>query len=299
MLQEGLDRPASLPIPLSRPMSRNDFGDVVDGTVISDCHLGELCNGVESIKSLHSRASAPGNVRVQTPGAAVSHCFPSAAGSSLSRSTTPEHQLVARPPVSGLPPVSNRVYPVEKNIGMNVQNGRSSSMTEYSDIAANLSSLSFSRNRCVDEDSRFRSQLHAEFDNQSDFLLNMPNVNNQSVQQQITEKSKAEKLITSTNYLDLARKNGIVADLDRQINFPKRTFSSATLYSKVNSSGLPSLEGSSYQNANIPSLDFIGHVPSGYPVNQKLNAVINNHEDSGQTFVWLCSFVLQLCFLSN
>lgn len=298
MLQEGLDQPASLSVPLSRPMNRNDFGDVVDGSLISDCHLEELHNGVESIKSLHPRPSAPGNVIVQTPGASVSHCFASAVGSSLSRSTTPEHQLVARPPVSGLPPVSNRVYPVEKNIDMNVQNGRSSSMSELSDIAATLSSLSFSRNRSVDEDSRVQSQLRAEFDDQSDFLLNMPNGNNHSMQQQITEKSKAEKLFSSTSYNDLARKNGIVTDLDEQINFPKRTFSSASLYSKVNTSGLSSLEGSSYQNENIPSLDFRGHVPSRYPVNQKLNAVINNHDDSGQTFVWLCSFVLNLYFFA-
>ena len=86
----------------------------MDGTAISDCYPAELCNGVESIKSLHSRASAPGNVRLQSPGATVSHSFPSAVGSSLSRSTTPEPQLIARLPVSRLPPVSNRVYPVEK-----------------------------------------------------------------------------------------------------------------------------------------------------------------------------------------
>ena len=48
-----------------------------------------------------------------------------------------------------------------------------------------------SRNRCVDENSHLQFQLHAEFDDQSDFLLNMTNGNNQSVQQQLTDKSKA------------------------------------------------------------------------------------------------------------
>ncbi|RVW61837.1 Pumilio-like 4 [Vitis vinifera] len=283
ILQEGPDQPASLSSPFPRPASHNAFGDVVDGTAISDCYPAELCNGVESIKSLHSRASAPGNVRLQSPGATVSHSFPSAVGSSLSRSTTPEPQLIARLPVSRLPPVSNRVYPVEKKniVDMNVQNGRSSSMTELSNITATLSGLSMSRNRCVDENSHLQSQLHAEFDDQSDFLLNMPNGNNQSVQQQLTDKSKAAKPFTSTNYLDLARKNRFVTNLDGQINFPKRTFSSASLYSKVNFSGLSSLEGPSYQNANIPSINITGHVPSGYHVNQKLNTVIHNHNDSG------------------
>ena len=82
-----------------------------------------------------------------------------------------------------------------------------------------------SRNRCEDENSHLQFQLHAEFDDQSDFLLNMPNGNNQSVQQQLTDKSKAAKPFTSINHLDL--------DLDGQINFPKRIFSSASLYSKV------------------------------------------------------------------
>lgn len=286
MLQEGLDRPASLSVPLSRPASRNAFGDIVDGNVISDCHPGELCNGVETITNLHSKASAPANVRLKNSGATGSHSFSSAVGSSLSRGITPESQLVARPPVSGLPPVSNRTYPVEKNINMNIQNGLSSSMNDLSDIAAALSGLSFSRNRCVDENNCFQSQLHSEFDNQSDFLLNMPNGNNQSVQQQLNDKSKAENLFPSTNHLDLSRKNGILTDLEGQINFPKRTFSSASLYSKVNSSGLSSLEGSSYQNVNIPNIDFTCHVPNRYPVNQTQNSVMSNHNEAGQSFVW-------------
>ena len=90
-----------------------------------------------------------------------------------------------------------------------------------------------SRNRCEDENSHLQFQLHAEFDDRSDFLLNMINGNNQSVQQQLTDKSKAAKPFTSTNHLDLARKNRIVTDFDGQINFPKKIFSSASLYSKV------------------------------------------------------------------
>ena len=48
-----------------------------------------------------------------------------------------------------------------------------------------------SRNRCEDENSHLQFQLHAEFDDRSDFLLNMINGNNQSGQQQLTDKSKA------------------------------------------------------------------------------------------------------------
>ena len=63
-----------------------------------------------------------------------------------------------------------------------------------------------SRNRCEDENSHLQFQLHAEFDDQSDFLLNMTNGNNQSGQQQLTDKSKATKPFTSINHLGLARK---------------------------------------------------------------------------------------------
>lgn len=304
VLQGGLDRPTQLSGHLSRPASRNAFGEVIDTAGSMDTQPAELCNGVEGLRS---GALSSGLVRCQNTGTMVSHSFAPVVGSSLSRSTTPEPQLVGRSPGSGLPPVGSRVFPVEKkNIaGSNFQNGLSSGMTEFSDIASTLSGLTLSNNRHQDEDSYVQSQLQVEYDIKPDILFNLPNGHTQSLQQQLIDKSKAENLVASANYIALARKNGIIADFnasnvgfDGQLNFPKRTSSSANLYPNANSTGSASFEGSNlhYQNADIPIVDFTDHVLSAYPVNEKLNSAFNSHYNTGHfTFFLHESFLLLFC----
>lgn len=59
---------------------------------------------------------------------------------------------------------------------------------------------------------------------------------------------------------------------NEQVNLLKKTASSANLRSKVHSTG----------NApSLPNADFIGHVPSEYLVNSKLNSVYNNNLETG------------------
>ncbi|KAJ4720751.1 putative Pumilio [Melia azedarach] len=284
ILQEGLDRPASLSGHLSRPASRNSFGDIVGATGVSDaCPVG-LCNGAESLEVMHSAAASPGFVGVKSHNRIPSHSFASAVGSSLSRSTTPEAQLVGRSPGSGLPPVGSRVGPIEKKgaVGSNVQND-----SELAEIAATLSGLSLSNIRHATEVSHVPSQRQLDQDNQCDFLYDRPNGHNQSLQQQLIAKSNAENLSFSTNYIDFTRENGIVPNLNaasinssRQVNIPKRT-SSPNLYSKMNSTGFGSLEGSvaRHQNANMSSVDFATNLPGDYSVNQKLNSMVKHHLD--------------------
>uniref|UniRef100_A0A2N9HLQ6 PUM-HD domain-containing protein n=1 Tax=Fagus sylvatica TaxID=28930 RepID=A0A2N9HLQ6_FAGSY len=293
ILQEGLDRRTSLPGSLSRPSSRNAYGDILDAKGMADPHPAGLSNGVESIEGLHFGA-AP-QVGIQNHSTSVSHTFASAVGSSLSRSTTPEPQVVGRTAGSGLPPVgSSRVSPFEKKnfVGSAVQNGRSSVVTDLTDIVANLSGLNLSKIKNANEGSHLQSLLQLDLDNQLDFMLNMPNGHNQSLQQKLNDKSNAEKFSLTTNYIDLARKNGIITNLndreissDGQVNFPKRSSSAASLYSKVNSSGFGSSEASNFhhQSTNIPSMDYGSHVPGAYTVNEKFNSAINGYIDAALT----------------
>lgn len=253
ILQEGLDRPASMPSFLSCPSSCNAFGD-----------------GVQLTEGLHNGLGPYGPAGVQSHGTAAPYSFSSAPGSSLSRSTTPEPKLVGRSPSSGLPPVGSRISPVEqKNVrGLNVQNGHSSGMNELADIAANLSGLSLSEVRNRDVNGHVQSQLHLD----------------QNLQPELLD-AYVENLSLPGNYVDLARKNGIGAKLNAsemssnsQVNFPKRT-SSANLYG---SSGFGSLEGSNayIQNATASGIDFM---PGAFPVNQKRNSAIDNHFDAALT----------------
>lgn len=276
-MQEGIDRPTSMSGFLSRPSSRNSFGD-----------SGELLEGIQNGVSPHGLAG------VQSRGTAGSYSLASAMSSSPSMSTTPELRLVGRSPGSGLPPVGSRVSPIEhKNVrGLSVQNGHSSGMNDFGDIAANLSGLSLSKVRCRDVNSQVQSQLHLDLDSNSDFLLR--NGHNQTLQQEIMDQANAENISLAANYVDLARKNGMLTNLNAsnrssnmQVNFPKRTSSSANLYSQVGSSGFGSLEGSNlyHQNATTPGIDF---VTGAFPVNQMQNSAIDNHLDTGTSAASLC-----------
>lgn len=262
-----------------------------------DLHASGLWNGVESIEGLHSGAAPLSLVGVQNS-TTVSHAFASTVGSSLSRSTTPEPQLVGRAAGSGLPPVgSSRVSSIEKKnvVGPAVQNGHSFGVTELGDIAANLSGLNLSTAKYANEDSHLQSLLQLDIDNQPDFVFNVPNGYKQSLQQKLNDKSNAEKHSMTNNYIDLARKNGVATNLNAskissngQGNFPQRTSSSASLYSEVNSSGFGSSEGSNFhQSTNIPSMDFSRHVTGAYPVNEKFNPAMTNHLDAGPFLLFL------------
>ncbi|EXC32919.1 Pumilio-4-like protein [Morus notabilis] len=266
ILQEGLDRPASMSSFLSRPSSCSDFGD-----------------GVELLEGLPNGRGPSGLAGVQSHGTASPYAFSSATGSSLSRSTTPELKLVGRSPNSGLPPVGSRVFPIEQNNGrgLSVQNGHSSGMNELTEIAANLSGLSLSEVRNRDVNSHVQSQLHLNFDNKSDFLFK--NGHQQNLQQELMN-ANAENLSRPGIYVDLARKNGIVTNLNAsktnctmQVNLPTRTSSSANLYG---SSGFGSLEGPNAYNQNATTFGF-EFMPGAFPTNQKRNSAIDNHFDAG------------------
>ncbi|KAG2729828.1 hypothetical protein I3760_01G267500 [Carya illinoinensis] len=297
IVQEGLDRPTSLSGNMSHAASHHAFGDIVDikGKGMADPHPVGLCNGVGSMEGLHSGSSPLRLVGVHNHSTAVSHNYSSSLGSSLSRSATPEPPHVGRAAASSLPPVgSSRVSQIkERNaVGEGLQNGHYSGVTELTDIVANLSGLNLSKAKHAHEDSHLQSLLQLGIDNQPDFLYNMPNDHKQSLQQKLTDKSNAEKLYLTANCIDLARKNGIVNNLNAfkissngQVNFPKRTSSSACLYSKVNSSGFTSSEGSNFhhQDPNIPSMGLASHASDAYTVNEKLNSFINNNLDSAVT----------------
>lgn len=266
-MQEGLERPYSLSGHLSRAASRNSL------------HSAAVCNGVESTEALNPGANNTGLPRVQSLGSLVSHSFASSVPSPLSRSRTPEPQLIGRSSSPGLPPVGDRVE--KKNLlGSNALNGHSSSMTKLSDIASSLSSLCLSRNQPSHEDSLVQSQLQMVFDNPNQ-LLDMSNSRIQHQHQHFVTRSKPEKLNIPTSYNDSNGRNGIVIDqniyklgFDGQMNCPQ-TSSPAHLYSRTKE------RSNIYcQTENFSGVEFSGHLSSGHSAGKKHNAEIGNQLDS-------------------
>ncbi|XP_044462066.1 pumilio homolog 4-like isoform X2 [Mangifera indica] len=288
ILQEGLEQPASLSGHLSRPASCNTFCDGLGAAGISNAHPAASCNRVEPFEALQSAVAPTGLVGVNSLNRNASHSFASAVGSSLSRSITPEAQLIGRSPGSALlPPVGSRVGPIEQKgvVSSNVRNDSSAGMTELAEIAATLSGLSVSNIRHADEDGHAQSQLQLDQDNQSEFLYNMSNGHNQSFQQQVFDKSNVENLSFSANYIDFARKNGIlpnhsgsILNSNGQGNVPRRIIS-PNVYLKVKSTGFGSSEGSGVrnQNVNISSTDFAGNPPAFTAIGggQSLSGLVN------------------------
>ncbi|XP_057733115.1 pumilio homolog 4 [Arachis stenosperma] len=240
ILQEGLDQPTSLSSNMSRAVSHNTFGDILDSNGIVDR---------ESLEGLRSSASTPGLIGLQTHGVNGTHSFSSAVGSSMSRVTTPEPQVIGRPLGSGVPPLGGKVFSVEKSVnGLGTQIGHSSSMTDIADIASSLSGLSLSAARHAEQENLLKAKLQMEVDNHPNVMLN------------------------AQNNVNLARHNGLVANFNTfgsndQINLLKKTASFASLRSKVHSSG---------NMTSLPNIDYTGHVTASYPVNSKSNAVYNN-----------------------
>lgn len=253
--QEGSDRPASSSNFLSRPSSRNNFGDETE--IFAGLH-----NGFDP-------HDLPG---VQGHGSAIPHSL-----SSVPRSTTPESKLVGRSPGSGLPPVGSRVSQFEQKNGraLNAQSGR---MNELADIEANLQGLSLSKQRNRDVNNHGLRHHNLELDSDPEFLLKSGY--DESLQHDFMGNANAG------NYTDLARINGFVNNIsaskmssnNMHLNFPKRTSSSADLYSQVGSSGFGSLEGSSAHHQNATA-NFISS--GGFSVNQKRNPAIDPRLDTG------------------
>lgn len=291
ILQEGLDQPTSIPGHLSSPASHTTFSDLLDTTGECDPHQVGLHDGMESLEGLYSGAATTAFTGTQSHSNTFSHSFASAVGSSLSRSTTPEQQLLGRPAISSLHPVGSRVGPIEKKnaVGMIVQNNHSSGITELGEIANTLSGLNLLNTRLTDQESHTRGQLQMDLDSEPHFPFNMSNGAEQALHQQLIETSKVENLSFSTNHTDMPRNNRIIPNnnaskisYNGEVSIPRRTSSSTNLHSQMNSLGLGSLERSNvyHQNANIPIMDFTGHVPDDYST-LKLNSMIKNHFDTG------------------
>jgi pumilio RNA-binding family len=250
---------------------------------------------MESLEGLHSGAATTSFTGNQSRIDTLSHSLVSAVGSSLSRSTTPEQQLGGMSAISNLRHVGSRVGPIEeKNVaGMSFQNDHSSGITELGEIGNSLSGLSLLHTRLTDQESHVRHQLQMDLENEPDFPFNVPSSGDQTLQQQLREKSNVVNLSFSTSYTDMPTNNGIIPNRNTskitsngEVSISRRN-SSTNLHSKMNSSGLGCLERSHVhiQNANVPIVDFTGRVPDDYST-QKLNSVIKNHLDKG----YLCFF---------
>lgn len=142
----------------SRPASRNAF----DGSAETiESQFSHLSNELTSNSNKGSISA------LQNASSSASHSYASALGASLSRSTTPDPQHVARAPSPRIPPVGvGRGNTGDKRSigGLNSMNGISSNLNESADLVTALSNLNLAKNGMIDEDSISSSQIQHNID---------------------------------------------------------------------------------------------------------------------------------------
>ncbi|AEE74896.1 unnamed protein product [Arabidopsis thaliana] len=270
ILQEGLERDAALGSQLSRPASCNTFRDMKDAAVLSNFSAGGFDSPLAFHDSLHSTAKNSPNTML---GSTMSSPVP--------RNRTPDSHLVGRSTASGLPPIGTRVGPVEKKntFGTAIQNCESYTAA---DVADTLSRLNMSEMSQVKE-NHMQSQLQVELENQSDVMRYIPNGHKKALRQQNTAETKDH--LFSANYGGMS---GYGASLGAstvgshgQVNIPKRTSSSASLYSTSDHSRLGSvgLSDVNIRNGNINGTDF--STAGGYMAKNKLNSLAEHYSAEG------------------
>jgi pumilio RNA-binding family len=168
--QENISRTAATAGHLSRSNSRN----ALEGPTpirSSDSPKPQLQHRSESMNGLRSGSTSPSLVRVQSLGSSMSHTFASAVGSSISRSTTPDPQLIRRTPSPCLPPVGVRMGSSDKK----VEAAAVASLNhDNADIAATLSSLNLSGNKMSNVENQAQNHVYQNFGDQTDVLFNVP-----------------------------------------------------------------------------------------------------------------------------
>ncbi|PSS34526.1 Pumilio 2 like [Actinidia chinensis var. chinensis] len=276
----------------SRPASRNAFNDGVES---SESHFAHLHHELASMDVLRSGANIQGIPAAQSIGTSASHTYASALAASLSRSTTPDPQQVARAPSPHIPPVGvGRVSSMDKRNGngSNSVNGVSPSMSEPADLVAALSGMSLSTNGVVDEENLARSVIQQEIDDHQDAFHLRADQNHikQNPYINISESGKFHLHSASQSgkalYSNVGKSGGVEVDMnssyltaDGQVALHKPAVSSANSYLKgpptpiLNSGGS---SASNYHNFGSPNSSFSNYGFSGYAINPASPTMMGN-----------------------
>nr|GMC92818.1 pumilio homolog 1-like [Ipomoea batatas]GMC98282.1 pumilio homolog 1-like [Ipomoea batatas] len=165
-------------IPTSRHPS-HPASHAVDAIIESpESQIDHFQTELSSLEALHSRANIPDVSSLPNIGSSASHTYASALGASLSRSSTPDPQRIARAPSPQIPPIGGGRESSADKISLNTSNSLHDASTytlESADLVAGFSGLNLSVDNIVDDRNFPKPQVHQESGNNQDFL----NVQNQ------------------------------------------------------------------------------------------------------------------------
>lgn len=262
-------------------MGRGTYDNVVDQGV-SDPQLLPLQSGLETVDKLKMRVNSPGLVRAQSFSSSASNSFTGVIGPSVTRSITPDPQVLGNS--------SSLSHPILGRRGEMSSNGISASTTDQHDIAAAMSGLSLSNNRIENEGNVTRGHIFEEYADNGNYLFNMSNDYNNYLQHRNFNKSEVDSL-SIPNHM-LPTRHGAVDNTlskltsDGQINL-QNGIASTNAYEQL-------LVGSGFSNGSAVNADFSMNHVDNFAANQRLQTSVNTLMDTGDFF--LSFFVLSELF---
>ncbi|KAH0667165.1 hypothetical protein KY285_028371 [Solanum tuberosum] len=169
IFQDDLSRVTPAPGPPSRPASRNAFDESSDNLGSAEAELSHLRHEFSTSDPLRSVSNGQGSSAAQHVGAPASFTYAAALGASLSRSTTPDAQRIARAPSPSLTPIGGGRVATSEKRSVNSPNSFNgvSHTAESADLLAALSSMNLSNG------SQNNSQQHAYLKRSESAQFNM------------------------------------------------------------------------------------------------------------------------------
>ena len=293
-MQDDLNHAKSVSRQPSRPASRNAFDDVEN----SETQFSHLHHDLGSRDALRSGGNKQGMSAIQNIGPSASHTYASALGATLSRSTTPDPQLVARAPSPRIPTAGGgRTTPIDRRSvnGQNSFNGVSPSIGESEDLVAALSGMNLSSG-VIDEEKHARLQIQHDIDNRHN-LFDLQNDQNHTKQNPYLNKSDSGHLHShfsqsaKGSYQSMSKSSGVGMDLnnsslmsDEQVELNKTAVSSASSYFRGPSTPNHNGRGSSsshYHNIDNSNSSYPNYSLSGYAVSPPSPSMIGSPLGSG------------------
>ncbi|KAK3007369.1 hypothetical protein RJ639_016045, partial [Escallonia herrerae] len=197
IFQDDLNRAIPASGHPSRPASCNTYDETTEPLGSADAELAQLHRDLASVDAVRS-GTVQSSSAVQHVGPPASYSYAAALGASLSRSTTPDPQRIARAPSPCPTPIGGgRTGTSEKRtVCSNAFNDVSSHMSDSADLVAALSGMNLA-NGVISEENHLAPQLEQDVDDHGNYLFNLPSRNNLK-QHSYLKKSDSGK-ITYTN----------------------------------------------------------------------------------------------------
>ena len=270
----------------SRPASRNAYDENVDIISSAEAELAHLRRDSTTTDALRPGSNVQGSSAAQNIGPPASYSYAAALGSSLSRSTTPDPQLVARAPSPSLTPIGvGRVVAADKRgvASPDAFNGVSSGVNESADLVAALSRMKLSADDVLDSENHLPLQAESDIDNHQRYLFGMQGGQDHGEQHSYLRKSESGHLQNSGKS-SVSGSDFNNPSLDRQVELQKSSVPSNNSYFKGSPTSHFNAGGrlaGQYQLLDGTNSSFTNYGLSGYAGNPALASLMTNQLGTG------------------